>query len=190
MQNIKYSIHLIEVENYKGKWNTILIFFMLSYLKDFEPNHSRKYIFRILFWCPKHLHLCQTFSQFCFLHSKICGSPNFPSLSGMSLLLPFGFSPKVLNSFWKDYSPNKYSSLSISAKACWNRILLFSPSKSIPVQCWFFPSSPTLLMKLHSSQAAPDFAESGMAPWCFHQMTVLGLRPCSKSCFVHPHQLE
>lgn len=45
----------------------------------------------------------------------------------MSLLLPYRFYPKVFITF-QDYDPNKYSSLSISAKDCWNRRLFFLPA--------------------------------------------------------------
>lgn len=76
----------------------------------------------------------------------------------MSLLLPYGFSPKVVSIFRKDCAPSKYSSLSISAKSCWNRVLVFSPSlysvgfsPAVQHDLWSF-IAPRLLQTLQSPE--------------------------------------
>lgn len=107
MQNIKYYYFIwwIEIENYKGKWKIILIFFMLSHLKDFVPNHSRKYIWRILFWCPKNLHLCirliplPDFSRFCYYKVFFVAVLIFTAYLECPYYCPIGFIQKCSSHF-------------------------------------------------------------------------------------------
>lgn len=127
------------------------------------------------------------------LWSPLLPSPHFPSLSVTSLLLPYEFSPKVLHTWRAVLLQTNAVLLVFLIKLAETEDYSFLPASPSP--CWFFPSIPTLLTKIHNSQAAPDFAESGMALWycprcSFPQMIVLGPSPCSESSFAHPHLLE